>query len=304
MKEQIKISSIKELLVRVGEFGGIHIECNQETADCIFQELRNLGKTGIGYVLHTDHGYDNISVWEYLKLFSGLLGKRKELKNITERFGLTDVIRNKLRQLRAGERMAVQLARVSMQDADLIYLEEPLLNLDSDRTGRVLRWMGERREAGVCFITANASMRHALLMPGTAFYEEEGSYVKMEQGQETDETDEEELRILKIAARSGTTTLLFEPKDIDYVESLNKCNYISVRGTHFQVTHSMDELEGLLGRSGFFRCHRSYIVNMQRVGQIEKLTRNSYSLLLNDKDKSRIPLAKGRVESMKETYGL
>lgn len=164
MKEQIKISSIKELLVRVGEFGGIHIECNQETADCIFQELRNLGKTGIGYVLHTDHGYDNISVWEYLKIFSGLLGKRKELKTITERFGLTDVIRNKLRQLRPGERMAVQLARVSMQDADLIYLEEPLLNLDSDRTGRVLRWMGERREAGVCFITANASMRHALLM--------------------------------------------------------------------------------------------------------------------------------------------
>ncbi|MDR0435024.1 MAG: LytTR family transcriptional regulator DNA-binding domain-containing protein [Gracilibacteraceae bacterium] len=33
---------------------------------------------------------------------------------------------------------------------------------------------------------------------------------------------------------------------------------------------------------GFFRCHRSYIVNLQKVREIITWTRNSYGLILDD----------------------
>ena len=57
------------------------------------------------------------------------------------------------------------------------------------------------------------------MMPGTAFYVEDGKFCEVEQDGEESEAPEEELEILKIPAKSGNSTLLFEPRDIDYVES-------------------------------------------------------------------------------------
>lgn len=300
----VKIKTAKELVEKTQEYGSIHVECNQEKAQELFIQVRKLEeKYHVGYVLHSDLGYERASVKGYLNFWRLLQDSKITLEEVCHRFGLEEISHKKLAKMTPGERIRVQLARVSMQNAEIIFLEEPLLNLDSAGTEKVLRWISERFEAGVHFITTNASMRYALLMPGAAFYIEEGAYYQVEMEEEQQEETQEELKILKLAAKSGNSTLLFEPKDIDYVESLNKCNYISVRGTLFQITSTMDETEKILRKSGFFRCHRSYIVNMQKVERIEKLSKNSFALLLSDMEQSRIPLSKARVEEMKETFG-
>ena len=53
---------------------------------------------------------------------------------------------------------------------------------------------------------------------------------------------------------------------------------------------------------GFFRCHRSFLVNVQKVAKVERYTRNSFNLTLNDAAHTSIPLAKGRAEEMRERY--
>ena len=160
--------------------------------------------------------------------------------------------------------------------------------------------MGKQAEAEVKFVTTTSSLRHALLLPGMAFYQEEGRYVQVPDEEETASSDGAVHK--KIAAKSGSKTLLFEPKDIDFIESLNKANFLSVRDSSYQVGYTMDELEEMLKDFGFFRCHRSYIVNVQKVEEIEKWTKNSYSLRLNNPQHSQVPLAKGRVAQMRKTY--
>ena len=66
----------------------------------------------------------------------------------------------------------------------------------------------------------------------------------------------------------------------------------------------MNELEERLLPYGFFRCHRSYIVNLQKVREVITWTRNSYSLVLDDRAKSNIPLSKGKMAELKEMIGL
>ncbi|MCB6567333.1 LytTR family transcriptional regulator DNA-binding domain-containing protein [Desulfovibrio desulfuricans] len=44
------------------------------------------------------------------------------------------------------------------------------------------------------------------------------------------------------------------------------------------------------------------MVNMQKVVEIVKWTRNSYSLKLNGMEDVRIPLSKGRIDDMKQVY--
>ncbi len=294
-----------KLLLDISSLQNIHIECNQEQGNLLFQNVRLLeSQYSIGYVIETDQGYERYSVSSYLKFWISLHDSKETIHKLMERFDLLEIAKKNLKRLSPSERMRVQIARVSVQKVDLIFLQNPLFNLTGEALSKVLNWIIECNEAGICFITTNSSIRHALLMPGNAFYIEEDVFYKVEQDEESNSLlEEDDIQIIKIPAKSGNTTLLFEPKDIDFVESVNKNNYISVRGTLFQVGQNMSELEERLSKSGFFRCHRSYIVNMQKVDQIERLSKNTYTLLLLNKEKSRIPLAKGRVEDMKSTFG-
>lgn len=92
----------------------------------------------------------------------------------------------------------------------------------------------------------------------------------------------DEVRVCKIPAKTDAATLLFDPREIDFIESMNKTNYVSVRGELYPTALTMDELDNMLVRFGFFRCHRSYIVNVQKVAKVERYTRNAFNLTLSD----------------------
>lgn len=302
--QQPKYKSVQNMLSDINSHKSIHIECNQETAERVFAAVREyFAPEDTGYMLRTDRGYRRLSVQNYLRFWSKLCGGRISAETVMKQFGLDQTAGKKMDHLTEEEHSLVQIARLSMQPVKTFFLMEPLLNLKHDAVARVLAWMDERMTAGCCFVTTNTALRLALLMPGKAYYEEDGRFLEVEQEEEPKEICGEELNVLKIAVKSGGSTLLVEPKDVVYIESLNKNNYVSVRGTLYPVSHRMDELEEMLANAGFFRCHRSYIVNMQKVEQIEKISKNSYSLLLNDKAQSRIPLSKARVGQLKETFG-
>nr|WP_275477689.1 LytTR family DNA-binding domain-containing protein [Clostridium botulinum] len=98
--------------------------------------------------------------------------------------------------------------------------------------------------------------------------------------------------------------LLFDPIEIDYIESQQGVNNLNIRGDKFPCTISLTDLEERLKYFGFFRCHRSYLVNLQRVKEVITWTRNSYTLSLDDKVKSSIPLSKRRLEELKDILNL
>lgn len=82
------------------------------------------------------------------------------------------------------------------------------------------------------------------------------------------------------------------------------CNPFSSKGEAFPTTFTLQELEERLIYYGFFRCHRSYIVNLQKVREVITWTRNSFNLILDDDPKSSIPLSKAKMSQLKEMLGL
>ena len=157
------------------------------------------------------------------------------------------------------------------------------------------------------FVTVGQPLREALLMPGEAFWEEDGRLFLAQtdpaDGEEDPSFAGDEVRVCKIPAKAGDATLLFDPRDIDFAETMERTCHLSVRGQLYPTPLSMDELEERLGRFGFFRCHRCYIVNVQKVVKVERYTRNSFNLTLGDVAHSTVPLAKGRAEEMRARYG-
>lgn len=106
----------------------------------------------------------------------------------------------------------------------------------------------------------------------------------------------------KIPAKAGETLLLFNPSDIDFAESASGRTALSVRGEEYACALTLEELSVRLERYGFFRCHRSYLVNMQKVQEVVRWTRNSYALRLENGPESGVPLSKGRIDAMRRQY--
>ena len=106
----------------------------------------------------------------------------------------------------------------------------------------------------------------------------------------------------KIPAKAGETLLLFNPSDIDFAESASGRTALSVRGEEYACALTLEELSVRLERYVFFRCHRSYLVNMQKVQEVVRWTRNSYALRLENGPESGVPLSKGRIDAMRRQY--
>ena len=112
------------------------------------------------------------------------------------------------------------------------------------------------------------------------------------------------IRLDKIPTKKNEKIILFNPPEIDYIESVEGEVSIYVAGEAYPCTLSLNELEQKLTPFGFFRSHRSYIVNLQKVREIITWTRNSYSLALNSTEKTVVPLSKNKLATLKEILGI
>lgn len=290
----------------------VHLECARELSRRACEAVQGIqGSRRAAFFLGEDGGFDRDTPRSYLRFFARLADKPlSAAQEALVHFGLEAYGRTIVAKLGAEQRALLGFARMSLFEPEICFCERPLLDLGPEARTLVLGWIAERAEAGTLFITAGQPLREALLMPGSAFWEEEGRLrpAQLEEadvpsGDDSGDGPDDEVRVCKIAVRAGDATLLLDPRQIDFIESANRVNYASVRGELYPTALTMDQLEAQLGRFGFFRCHRSYIVNVQKVARVERYTRNTFNLVLSDAACTSLPLSKGRAEEMRERFG-
>ncbi len=319
-------ASIEDLIASM-PVESVHIECGKEIAARALAAVRSVfERRRCAFYLESDKGYDRETVTSYLRFFARLAGGSISATTAIDHFDLRVCARMRIDKLSAEQLALLNFARMSLFEPEVIFCQRPLADLGADARRLVLTWMAAETDRGTLFITVDQPLREALLMPGAVWWADEDGRLSPAQSEVHEDDDAphdaarasanaesghdddpffagDEVRVCKIAAKSGDTTLLFDPREIDFIESANRMNYASVRGELYATALTMDELEEQLTRYGFFRCHRSFIVNVQKVRAVERYTRNSFNLSLSDVAGSSIPLSKGRAEAMRERFG-
>ena len=85
----------------------------------------------------------------------------------------------------------------------------------------------------------------------------------------------------RVFVKEGDRLVHLPTKDIEIIEALG--NYVKLRaaGRTFVVRGSLSALEGRLNPTRFVRTHRSYIVNVARVRELQPLSHGDYNVLLD-----------------------
>lgn len=273
-------------------------ECKDHYAEYIEQMLLKLYPS-IGIISIEDAVYKSMRVKEYLKFYADLSNHRDLLEPAISMMHLQDLCHTKNAALTSSQIYRVMCAREIIVHKDILYVKEPLRNLEQDDVKIIMEWIGSLEDdKRRVYITSN-SLKDICMMPGEHYYLDEQEELHTIENMDTLENPQQPL---KISARMDEKILLFNPNEIDYIESLDGKSYLHVRASSFYCTLTLEELESKLKHFGFYRSHRSYLVNMQKVVEIVKWTRNSYSLKLSGMEDVRIPLSKGRIDDMKQVY--
>ncbi len=92
----------------------------------------------------------------------------------------------------------------------------------------------------------------------------------------------------------GNNLLKVALQDIAYLESAGHSTYFNIKGTEFKSTKGISFYEEELAEKGFYRLHRSYIVNLAKV---ECITKKAVIV-----EGVSIPVARGQWENLNKAY--
>ncbi|MBU3176195.1 LytTR family transcriptional regulator DNA-binding domain-containing protein [Clostridium estertheticum] len=318
---------IKNVDIDLNKGSSISIECNNDISDLLVNLIlgRDTPAKGeiyiegiknsdyiknnlvtIGVVLREDVFYERMNIDDYMKFFANLLDSKVDYKKILLKLALLDIGNSKIKSLNYSQKRRLSFARELLKQPNLLIFQEPILNMDRDGAKIIIENIEELSSKGTAVVITSVLFKDAIMVGEKIYRLDDDGFVKLNNIKEEADKDIRETKnknqiykINKISAKLGERILLFDPTEIDYVESEGGVSNLSIRGDKFPCNASLADLAERLKFFGFFRCHRSYLVNLQKVREVITWTRNSYSLSLDDKTKSSIPLSKGRLEELK-----
>lgn len=86
----------------------------------------------------------------------------------------------------------------------------------------------------------------------------------------------------RLAIKSGGRVKMIEADEIDWISADGYYARLHVRGESFLVRETLQHLETALDRRHFRRIHRSTIVNLSRIRELQPQSHGEYAVILRD----------------------
>lgn len=107
----------------------------------------------------------------------------------------------------------------------------------------------------------------------------------------------------KLIIRNKEGMSLVDFEDIILIQREDRSTVIYTLHDRFTTSDSLSELENKLSRDLFFRCHKSYIINLSAVSKIYPYGRWTYIVKLKGTEKDAL-LTHDKYEELEKLYGL
>jgi len=108
----------------------------------------------------------------------------------------------------------------------------------------------------------------------------------------------------RIASRVGERISFLDLDEVTHFIAQDKLTYAVVNGHRHSVDQTIAELERRLDPARFLRIHRSALVNVDWIHEINSWFAGKVILSLKDAQHTQIPVARDRVRSLKSSLGI
>lgn len=92
--------------------------------------------------------------------------------------------------------------------------------------------------------------------------------------------------------------------DIVFIYSEGYNVFVKLHGEKLLARYTLQELTERLPGDQFFRCHRSYLVNLYQIREISPYFNGVYLLKMKDKEHSEVLVSRANVKRLKELFSM
>lgn len=251
--------------------------------------------------------YERLTVEETFRFYRDLYNGTQSTEQLITEFGFEKQRKTRVSELSTTQRQILSFIQPYLDEKKLLVLIEPFQNLQQNERKLLLHLLTQLKQVHKNILILSNNLEHLIIIGGEIFRLDADGLKTLDVKDEQTEAapiETAQLKIEKIPTKKNDKIILFNPPEIDYIESVEGEVYIYVAGQGYLCAWTLNELEKRLLHFGFFRCHRSYIVNLQKVREIISWTRNSYSLVLQGAAKSEVPLSRNKLAELKEIVGI
>lgn len=122
------------------------------------------------------------------------------------------------------------------------------------------------------------------------------------QNRDAGKTAREPLERLCVLARDRWTVI--DCRDIVSITTEGRKCLVKMDRESFHVPLTLQEIHSKLGDRSFVRVHRAYIINLAHVKEIIPWFNGSFNLVMNDSQKSEVPVSRHYARELKGSLGL
>lgn len=251
----------------------------------------------VGFTFSNDGLYMTRSVEQNLLFFSKLYGLPKmRVLEVLQAIELADQADTRVEQLPSGLARRLAYGRAILNQPENLILENLFYSCDEKTIHLMRRWLRDEAVRGTAILLLNPDSTHLESVCDRLYTIRQGRLEEMDFLQNAPTSG----LPFKIPIKLEGRVVLLNPSEILYAEAADGKTKLITHEKQYIAPFTLNELEDRLKRSGFFRAHRSFLVNLQYTQEVIPYSRNSYSLRLSDQDQTEIPLSKNAAAELRE----
>jgi len=226
---------------------------------------------------------------------------------------------NEIEIVGEGENAKDALKLLAAIDCSVVFLDIQMPGMSGIELGEVLKSL--KKPPAIIFVTAyeeyalqafEVDAVDYILKPfDSSRIEQAIKKVLSMQRSEGEENKAEEQVVRTVAALERIPleykgrTLLLAQDDIAYIYTQNEAVYVrTIDDKEYLARFTLKDLEQRLSSEKFFRTHRCYIVNLSRIKEITPYFSGTYTVTLDNKQKTEIPVSRNQARKLKKILGI
>jgi len=254
----------------------------------------------VGILFFDDGLYSSLSPLQNLRFFCRLQGlPATRADEVLERVGMADQAGAKLQKLPASLLRRLAFGRTILHSPSDLILMEPFARCDEPSIALLANLLRQSADAGAAVLVLAEDAAHLAGVCDRVDLMQHGKVVASPYAGQ----DQAVSQAFKIPVRLEGSVALVNPAEIYFAEAEEGRAFLVTADGRMPTQFTLSDLEQRLGRSGFFRAHRGYLVNLQHIKEVIPFTRNSFSLRLNDAAGTLIPLSKAAAAELRTLLG-
>ena len=254
----------------------------------------------VGVLFAEDNVYKRQTVLANLNFYRRLYQLPAErAQEVIEMVGLADQADGVVEQLNPSLLRRLAFGRAVLHAPGVLLLNEPYKDCDTPTINIISGLIQDLTQGGTTILIISHDDQQVEQLADVIYHFNQGQVVDSYNPAE----EQRESLPFKIPAKLEHTVALVDPAEIYFAFAQDDRTFLQTADGSLPTQFTMAQLEKRLSRSGFFRAHRSYLVNLQLVKEVIPYTRDSFSLRLKDPEGTKIPLSKSAARELRELMG-